>query len=473
MSSSPTESEILPKESHNSIDEQSQQPANTDTLVKDNSFNEQDDQEVDNDYKSNDEPVQSQDPISPNMASNESGNSENTSNYGSSRDENVYQKTTLWMGELEPWVTEAFIQQVWNTLGKAVKVKLIRNRYTGMNAGYCFVEFASPHEASSAMSMNNKPIPGTNHLFKLNWASGGGLREKSISKASEYSIFVGDLSPNVNEFDVYSLFASRYNSCKSAKIMTDPQTNVSRGYGFVRFTDENDQKSALAEMQGQICGDRPIRVGLATPKSKAHVFSPVNVVPVSMPPVGFYSAAQPVPQFADTANSTVFVGGLSKFVSEEELKYLFQNFGEIVYVKIPPGKGCGFVQFVNRQSAEIAINQLQGYPLGNSRIRLSWGRNQNPIAAPALNYQSQVSQTTIPATSLFPAMSLPPQAQFSPYPAVAPSPLALQTRGAPIGMEISIGSPALVPDQMHIPENGNSDTMPVPNTQGKHLSAEE
>src|SRR5690606_41847114 len=28
-------------------------------------------------------------------------------------------------------------------------------------------------------------------------------------------------------------------------------------------------------------------------------------------------------------------------------------------------------------AAEMAINQMQGYPIGNSRVRLSWGRSQN------------------------------------------------------------------------------------------------
>lgn len=77
------------------------------------------------------------------------------------------------------------------------------------------------------------------------------------------------------------------------------------------------------------------------------------------------------------SNTTVFVGGLSAPIREEELRQYFQHFGEIVYVKIPPGKGCGFVQYVSRSSAELAIQQMNGYQIGNSRIRLSWGRSQN------------------------------------------------------------------------------------------------
>jgi len=44
----------------------------------------------------------------------------------------------------------------------------------------------------------------------------------------------------------------------------------------------------------------------------------------------------------------VFVGGLDPNVSEDELKQSFSQYGEIASVKIPVGKQCGFVQFVQR-----------------------------------------------------------------------------------------------------------------------------
>ena len=40
-----------------------------------------------------------------------------------------------------------------------------------------------------------------------------------------------------------------------------------------------------------------------------------------------------------------------------------------MYVKIPPGKGCGFVQFVHRQQAEQAIAQLNNQVLGKQPVR--------------------------------------------------------------------------------------------------------
>jgi len=105
-----------------------------------------------------------------------------------------------------------------------------------------------------------------------------------------------------------------------------------------------------------------------------------------------------VPPGGDPNNTTVFVGGLPACISEETLKVcfasssrsqiisltigpseqsFFQHFGEITYCKIPTGKGCGFVQFVKRQDAELAIAKMNDFPIhGKSRIRLSWGRSQ-------------------------------------------------------------------------------------------------
>jgi RNA recognition motif-containing protein len=45
-------------------------------------------------------------------------------------------------------------------------------------------------------------------------------------------------------------------------------------------------------------------------------------------------------------------------------------------VKVPAGKNCGFVQFIRKPDAERAIEKMQGFPIGGSRIRLSWGRSQ-------------------------------------------------------------------------------------------------
>lgn len=85
----------------------------------------------------------------------------------------------------------------------------------------------------------------------------------------------------------------------------------------------------------------------------------------------------PLSPSSDPTNTTVFVGGLPACISEDTLRSFFQHFGEITYVKVPPNKGCGFVQFLRRPDAELAIVKMHDFPIhGKSRIRLSWGRSQ-------------------------------------------------------------------------------------------------
>lgn len=93
-----------------------------------------------------------------------------------------HNKTTIYMGDLDVWMDEAFIRQTWYSLGshrytltgETVNVKLIRDKFTQQSAGYCFVDFPSHESAQNYLNnMNGTLIPGTNRTLKLNWATGG------------------------------------------------------------------------------------------------------------------------------------------------------------------------------------------------------------------------------------------------------------------------------------------------------------
>jgi len=43
-------------------------------------------------------------------------------------------------------------------------------------------------------------------------------------------------------------------------------------------------------------------------------------------------------------------------------------------VKIPAGRGCGFVQFAAKEAAEMAIHQMTGSQIGAAKVRCAWGR---------------------------------------------------------------------------------------------------
>ncbi|ODQ81763.1 hypothetical protein BABINDRAFT_160002 [Babjeviella inositovora NRRL Y-12698] len=338
----------------------------------------------------------------------------------------AHDKFQLWMGELDQWWDENAIKQIWSAFGEtASNVKLIRDKTHNGNAGYCFVSFATQEAAQSALLKNGLPIPGTAKVLKLNWASGGAPGAStgtsgyapSNGPASEYAIFVGDLQPDVGDKKLYDLFISKFPTCVSARVMTDQVTNNPKGYGFVKFTAEADQQRALNEMNGFMLSGRPIRVSTAASKNQQQqqqhyqlhhtlsygsgantgsLGSAAAYVSATLPI--FHQQQPQLTQHTDPNNTTVFIGGLSNLVSEDELKSYFRPFGDIIYVKIPAGKSCGFVQFVTRPAAELAITQMQSFPIHNSRIRLSWGRSnfQNlPVVDTKTQYKALKPQPLI------------------------------------------------------------------------------
>lgn len=95
-------------------------------------------------------------------------------------------------------------------------INMMRNRDTGERARYCFVNFATHEETMNALfKLNGKPIPGTNPTvrFRLNNATTTG---RSLLE-HKFSVWVGNLSPDVDDLSLYRAFASRYKTVKNAK----------------------------------------------------------------------------------------------------------------------------------------------------------------------------------------------------------------------------------------------------------------
>jgi len=61
------------------------------------------------------------------------------------------------------------------------------------------------------------------------------------------------LAANVTDYLLQQTFRACYNSVKGAKVVIDRLTGRSKGYGFMKFVDENKQIRAMTEMQGVLC----------------------------------------------------------------------------------------------------------------------------------------------------------------------------------------------------------------------------
>ncbi|KAL2244915.1 UNVERIFIED_CONTAM: Polyadenylate-binding protein RBP45 [Sesamum indicum] len=270
---------------------------------------------------------------------------------------------SLWIGDLQYWMDEQYLYNCFAATGEVVSAKVIRNKQTGQSEGYGFIEFASHAAAErNLQTYNGSLMPNVEQTFRLNWASMGAGEKRD--DAPEYTIFVGDLAADVTDYMLQETFRANYPSVKGAKVVTDRITGRTKGYGFVRFGDESEQIRAMTEMNGRFCSTRPMRIGPAANKQKVGGQTKAS-----------YQTSQGTPSEDDPTNTTIFVGNLDSNVTDEHLRQVFGQYGQLLHVKIPVGKRCGFVQFTDRSCAEEALRILNGTQLGGQSIRLSWGRS--------------------------------------------------------------------------------------------------
>jgi RNA recognition motif-containing protein len=72
--------------------------------------------------------------------------------------------------------------------------------------------------------------------------------------------------------------------------------------------------------------------------------------------------------------SKLYVGNISFNTTNDDLKTLFSQFGEVQQVNVIQGKGFGFVEMANQMSAEAARRKLDGSDFNGRSIKVDVAR---------------------------------------------------------------------------------------------------
>lgn len=133
--------------------------------------------------------------------------------------------------------------------------------------GYGFLEFENKDQVKTALeTLSGKILPKTNgKTFKLNWAVYNANKTAS-QNPNEFSIYVCELDPSVTEEVLNNFFKEKYKSVINSKIIVDPSTKISKGYGFVKFSDKLESERAISEMNGKTLNGKTMKTGTASYK---------------------------------------------------------------------------------------------------------------------------------------------------------------------------------------------------------------
>jgi RNA recognition motif-containing protein len=90
------------------------------------------------------------------------------------------------------------------------------------------------------------------------------------------NLYIKNLEPHITNQDLSQTFR-KFGRIISARVMTNPATGLSKGYGFVSFGKSEEAAAALQEMHGVMLGNRPLIVAYHEPrKGRPNTMMPNN-----------------------------------------------------------------------------------------------------------------------------------------------------------------------------------------------------
>ncbi|KNG48617.1 nuclear and cytoplasmic polyadenylated rna-binding protein pub1 [Stemphylium lycopersici] len=300
-------------------------------------------------------------------------------------------KRALYVGGLDPRVTEDVLRQIFETTGHVQSVKIIPDKtasspsFNSKGFNYGFVEYDDPGAAERGMAtLNGRRIH--NNEIRVNWAYQSNNTAKEDT-SNHFHIFVGDLSNEVNDEVLLQAF-STFGPVSEARVMWDMKTGRSRGYGFVAFRDRADADRALNSMDGEWLGSRAIRCNWANQKGQPSISQQQAMASMGMTPTtpfghhhfpthGVQSYDMVVAQTPQW-QTTCYVGNLTPYTSQADLVPLFQNFGYVTETRFQSDRGFAFIKMDTHENAAMAICQLNGYNVNGRPLKCSWGKDRPP-----------------------------------------------------------------------------------------------
>ncbi|OAP60986.1 hypothetical protein AYL99_05990 [Fonsecaea erecta] len=193
------------------------------------------------------------------------------------------------------------------------------------------------------------------------------------SKEQRRSLFVRSLPASVTTERLTEYFSQSF-PLKHATVVLDPQTKISRGFGFVTFADAEDAQAAVAQFNNSVLDGRKIKVELAEARHRdadIGAKSSVNTTAVQL-------RAQREKNQAETQPPKLIVRNLPWSIkTAEDLSLLFRSYGKVKHAVVPkkgPKEqyGFGIVVLRGKKNAERALAGVNGKEVGGRTLAVDW-----------------------------------------------------------------------------------------------------
>ncbi|KAH8790285.1 putative Polyadenylate-binding protein, cytoplasmic and nuclear [Hyaloscypha finlandica] len=244
---------------------------------------------------------------------------------------------SLYVGELDPSVTEAMLFELFSQIGSVASIRVCRDAVTRRSLGYAYVNYNTTIDGEKALEeLNYTLIKG--RPCRIMWSQ----RDPALRKTGQGNVFIKNLDTAIDNKALHDTFAA-FGNILSCKVAQD-ETGASKGYGFVHYETDEAASQAIKHVNGMLLNEKKVFVGHHIPKKdRQSKFEEMK------------------------ANFTnIYVKNIPVEVTDEEFRELFEKYGEVTSASLArdqetgKSRGFGFVNFINHEHAAKAVDELNG-----------------------------------------------------------------------------------------------------------------
>lgn len=244
---------------------------------------------------------------------------------------------SLYVGELDPSVTEAMLFELFSQIGPVASIRVCRDAVTRRSLGYAYVNYNTTVDGEKALEdLNYTLIKG--RPCRIMWSQ----RDPALRKTGQGNVFIKNLDTAIDNKALHDTFAA-FGNILSCKVAQD-ETGASKGYGFVHYETDEAASQAIKHVNGMLLNEKKVFVGHHIPKKdRQSKFEEMK------------------------ANFTnIYVKNIPTEVTDDEFRELFEKYGEVTSASLArdqetsKSRGFGFVNFINHQHAATAVEELNG-----------------------------------------------------------------------------------------------------------------
>lgn len=241
---------------------------------------------------------------------------------------------SLYVGELDPTVTEAMLFEIFNMIGPVASIRVCRDAVTRRSLGYAYVNYLNASDGERALEQLNYSLI-KNRPCRIMWSQ----RDPALRKTGQGNIFIKNLDDAIDNKALHDTFAA-FGTVLSCKVATDEQGR-SKGYGFVHYETGEAAENAIKAVNGMLLNDKKVYVGHHISRKERQ--SKLDEM--------------------KAAFTNLYVKNLESDVTQEDFEQLFSKYGSVTSAVLSfdeegKSKGFGFVNFETHEEAQKAVDDL-------------------------------------------------------------------------------------------------------------------